>query len=76
MGSSEVSSDHTDFGYEWNDNGPNNVNDATATANANISDWTTNFTDKAIEPLGQWSLFTWKIWCFCDNSIRLLQPII
>ena len=45
VGSSEVSCDHTDLGDEFNDNGPNTVNDATATANANILNWTTNFTD-------------------------------
>ena len=33
VGSSEVSSDQTDFGNEWDENGPNTVNDATVTAN-------------------------------------------
>ena len=53
MGSSEVSSDHTDFGDEFDHNGPNSVNDATVTANANIPKWTTNFTDITIEPFIQ-----------------------
>ena len=53
MGSSEVSNDHTDFGNEWDDNGPNTVNDGTVTANANNPNWTTNFTDKTIEPFTQ-----------------------
>ena len=35
------------------DNGPNTINDATVTANANIPDLTTNFTDITIEPLTQ-----------------------
>ena len=35
--SNEVSSDHTDLGVELDDNGPNTVNDATVTANTNIS---------------------------------------
>ena len=48
--SSEVSSDHTDFGDEWDDNGPNTINDATVTANANIPNWTTNFTDITTVP--------------------------
>ena len=51
--SSEVSSDHTDFWDELDDNGPNTVNDATVTANANIPNWTTNFTDITIEPCTQ-----------------------
>ena len=42
---SETSTDHTDFGGKWDDNGPNNVNDATVTASANIPNWITNFTD-------------------------------
>ena len=49
MGSSEVSSDHTDLGDEWHDNGPNTVNNTAATANTNIPHWTTYFTDIAIE---------------------------
>ena len=53
MGSSEVSSDHTDFGDELDDNGPNTINDATVTANANIPNWTTNFTDITTEPFTQ-----------------------
>ena len=53
VGSSEVSRDHTNFGDELDDNGPNNVNDATVTANANIPNWTTNFTDITIEPFTQ-----------------------
>ena len=51
VGSSEVSSDHNDFGDELDDNGPNTANDATITANANILNWTTNFTDITIETL-------------------------
>ena len=50
MGSSDVSSDHTDFGNELDDNGPNTINDATVTTNANIPNWTTNFTDITTEP--------------------------
>ena len=49
--SSEISSDHIDFGDEWGD-GPNTIN-ATVTVNAIIANWTTNFTDITIE------LFTW-----------------
>ena len=51
--SSEVSSDHIDFGDELDDNGPNPVNDATVTTNANIPNKTTNFTDITIEPFTQ-----------------------
>ena len=51
VGSSEVTSDHIDFRDELDDNGPNTVNDATVNANANIPNWTTNFTDITIEPL-------------------------
>ena len=36
LGFSEISIDHTDFGDEWDDNGPNTVNDATVTASAYI----------------------------------------
>ena len=50
MGCSEVSSDHTDFG---DDNGLITINDATVTANSNILNWTTNFSDKIIEPFTQ-----------------------
>ena len=50
MGSSEVSSDHTDFEDEWDDNEPNTVNNATVIANANIPNLTTNFTDITTEP--------------------------
>ena len=50
VGSSEVSSHHTNFGDEWDDNGPNIVNDATVTANANVPNWTTIFTDITTEP--------------------------
>ena len=53
VGSGGVSSDHTDLGVEWDDNGPNTVNDDTVTANANIPNWTTNFTDITIEPFTQ-----------------------
>ena len=48
--SSEVSNDHTDFGDEWDDNGPNAVNDATITDNVKIPNWTPNFTDLTSEP--------------------------
>ena len=50
VGSSEISSDHTDFWDEWDDNGHNAVNDATVIASANIPNWTTNLTDITIEP--------------------------
>ena len=53
VGSSEVSSDHTDLGDELDDNGPNTINDATVITNANIPNWTTNFTDITIEPFAQ-----------------------
>ena len=46
VGSSKVPSDHTDFG---DDNGPNTINDATVTANANIPKLTTTFTVITIE---------------------------
>ena len=47
MGSCEVSSDPTDFRNDWDDNGPNTVNDA----NANIP----NCTDMTTEPFTQGS---------------------
>ena len=53
VGSSKVTSDHTDFGDELDNNAPNTVNDATVTANANIPNLTTNFTDLAIESFTQ-----------------------
>ena len=54
MGSLEVSSDHTESGDELDDNGPNTVNYVTtATANANIPNWKTNFTDVTIESFTQ-----------------------
>ena len=53
VGGSEVSSDHTDFGHKQNDNGPGIVDDATVTGNANIPNWTTNFTDIIIETYTQ-----------------------
>ena len=53
VGSIEVSSDHTDFRDDLDDNGPNTVNDSSATATANITNWTTNFTDITIEPFTQ-----------------------
>ena len=53
MGSSEVSIDHTDFGEELDDNGLNTINDATVTANTNIPNWITNFTDITMEPFTQ-----------------------
>ena len=40
LGSSDISSDHTDFGDEQDDNGPNTFNDATVIANVNIPNWT------------------------------------
>ena len=49
LGFSEVSSDHTDFGNEWDDTVPNTVNDATVTANVNSPNRTTNFTYITIE---------------------------
>ena len=51
VGSSEISSDHNDFGDEWD--GPNTVNGATVTASAYIPNWKTNFTDITIEPFTQ-----------------------
>ena len=51
--SSEISSDHTDFGGGWDDKGPITVNDATVIASANILNWTTNFTDISVEPFTQ-----------------------
>ena len=51
VGFNEISSDHTDFRDEWDDNGPNSVNDATVTSNANIPNWTTNLTDITIDHL-------------------------
>ena len=42
--SSEVSSDHIDFGDEKGDNGPNIINGASVTANENLPNWTTIFT--------------------------------
>ena len=57
VGSSEISSDHTDFGDELDDNGPNTVNDVIVTTNANIPNWTTNFTDIIIEPFTKISMF-------------------
>ena len=53
MGSSKVSSDHMEFGDELDDNRPNTFNDATVTVNANIPNWTTNFTDITIETFTQ-----------------------
>ena len=53
VGSSEVSSDHTDAGDGLDYNGPNTINDGTVTANANIPNWTPNFTDITIEPFTQ-----------------------
>ena len=50
MGSTDVSSYHTDLGDEWDDNGPNIVNDATVTANEIIPNQTSNFTDITAEP--------------------------
>ena len=51
--SSEVSSDHPDFGDEQDDNGPINVNDAMVTTNTNIHNWSINFTDITNELLMQ-----------------------
>ena len=53
VGFSEVSSDHTDFGDEWDDNEPNTVNFSDVTTNANIPNWTTNFIYVTIEPFTQ-----------------------
>ena len=38
-GSSDVSSEHTDFGDEEDDNGPDTSNNATVTPNENIHNW-------------------------------------
>ena len=53
VGANEIFSDHTDLGDEWDNYGPNTVNDATVTANANIPSLTTNFTDITVEPFTQ-----------------------
>ena len=45
VGSSDVSSDHTAFEDQQDNNGPIIVNDATVPTKANIPNWTTNFTD-------------------------------
>ena len=50
VGYSEVSSNHTDFVDERDDNGPNTVCDATVTANVNIPNWVTNVTDVTTKP--------------------------
>ena len=57
-------------------NGTNTVNDATVTANANIPDLTTNFTDITNEPFTREILCENFYWHFCVNSTRLLQAII
>ena len=44
----EVSSDYTDVWDELDDSGAKTINDAIVTANANIPNWTTNFTDMII----------------------------
>ena len=53
VGSKDFSSDHTDFRDELDDNRPNTVNDVTVTANANIFNWTANFTNTTTEPFTQ-----------------------
>ena len=53
VGSSGDSSEYTDFLDELDGIGSNTVNDATVTANANIPNWTTNFTDVTTEPFTQ-----------------------
>ena len=54
MGSSEVSSDHTDFWDELDDNnGHYTINNATVNASANIPNWITNFSGITIEPFTQ-----------------------
>ena len=69
VGSSEVSSDHTDFGDELYGNGLNTINDATVIANANIPNWVTSFTDITIDPLLRIVVpVTWKLWCFCGQQ--------
>ena len=77
MGSSEVSSDHTDFGDECGDNGPNTINDATVNANVNIPNWTTNFTDIPIEPFTQDSGHSLPEKCHLsvETALGFLQPI-
>ena len=45
----QVSNDHTDLGNEWDDSGPNIVNDNTITANTKILSLTTNFSDITIK---------------------------
>ena len=41
------------MGDEFDDNGPNTINVATVTTNANIPNWTTNFTNITIGPFTQ-----------------------
>ena len=53
VGSSDISSDHTDLGNGQDDNRPNTHSDATVAANANIPNWTTSFTYKKIESCTQ-----------------------
>ena len=53
MGSSELSSDYSDFGNEQEDKRPNSINDATVTANENIPNWKGNFPNITTEPFTQ-----------------------
>ena len=53
VGSSEILTDHVDFGDEKDDSGPNTVNEATVTITVNIPNWTTNFNDITTGPFFQ-----------------------
>ena len=77
MGSTQVYSDHTDFEDEQDDNELNTINDATVTANANIPNWTTNFTDITMSPLFRKVVPAYlTLWHSCSKSIRLPKPFI
>ena len=78
VGSNWVSSDHTDFRDELDDNEPNTVNDATFTANANmLTGQLTSLDIHNWAPLLRIVVrFTWKLWCFYGNSTNVLQPMI
>ena len=61
VGSRDISSNNTDFGDEWYDNGPKITNNASVTANIDIPNWTTNFTDINIKPFTQGS-HPWQLY--------------
>ena len=70
------------MGDEWGDNRLNTVNDATVTANANISTWTTNITDITTELFTQDSApylpenFDVSVATALDNFNLLFKPEI